>query len=77
MNNADKYRDNEAIKTVGLRIRAIRVEKGLSQQFLANKCDVELSTINRIELGKISPTLSMLFLIASQLEVSPKDLMPE
>ena len=77
LNNAEKHRDNEGIKAVGMLIRAARLKKSVSQQELANECDVELSTINRFELGKMSPSLSMLFLIAAKLEVSPKDLMPD
>ena len=40
----------------------------------AHKCGLELSTINRIELGKVNPSGSLLFLIASKLEVAPEEL---
>ncbi len=47
---------------------------GLSQQQLAHNCGIELSQINRIELGKINTSISHLFLIASQLGVSAQEL---
>lgn len=53
-----------------MKIRAIRIEKGLSQEQLAYECNLELSQINRIELGKINTSISHLSLIAEALKVS-------
>ena len=64
-----QYRDNELVAKLGSKIREIRLSKGLSQEQLANLCDLELSQINRIELGKINTSVSHLFLIAAKLEV--------
>ncbi len=47
----------------------------MSQQVLANLCDLELSQINRIELGKINTSISHLILIAEVLNVTPVDLL--
>ena len=58
----------------GLRVRAIREAKGLSQPELANECDWEYSQINRIELGKINTSISHLFHLAEKLGVKPTDL---
>ena len=74
MSTPIKHRDIELLKKVGSRIREIRLQKGLSQINLADQCDVELSTINRIELGKASPSITLLFVIAKQLKVQPEDL---
>ena len=74
MSTPIKQRDTELLKKIGGRIREYRQLLGLSQTELANLCDVELSTINRIELGKASPNISMLFVIAEQLQVQPEDL---
>lgn len=52
----------------------MRISLGYSQQELANLCNLDLSQINRIELGKINTSVSHLFLIASILKVSPKEL---
>jgi transcriptional regulator with XRE-family HTH domain len=63
------------VKKVGAKIRQLRIAKGLSQMKFAHKCELELSTINRIELGKLSPSISLLFLFASKLEVEPEELL--
>lgn len=68
------YKAEEALKLIGERIRTIRKEKKLSQEELANLCDIELSQINRIELGKINTSISHLLLISKTLEVPPEDL---
>jgi transcriptional regulator with XRE-family HTH domain len=68
-----KHRDAELIKRIGSHIREVRLQRNLSQSELANLCDVELSTINRIELGKMSPTITHLFIIAEVLKVKPAD----
>jgi len=69
-----RQRNDELIKKIGARIREIRQEKGMSQPQLANSCNVEISTINRIELGKASPSISLLFRIAEHLGVTPSEL---
>ncbi len=68
------YKDENAILKVGAKIREIRIERGLSQQKLADLCNVELSQINRIELGKVNTSVSHIFLIAEKLGVSPTEL---
>jgi len=70
-----KHRDTVLLGKLGARIRDIRQRNGQSQADLANHCDVELSTINRIELGKASPTITLLFVIAEQLNVKPAELL--
>ena len=74
MERQQQYRDEEVIAKLGQKIRAVRTIKGLSQQELANLCGLELSQVNRIELGKINTSVSHLFLIAEKLKVSPKEL---
>jgi len=69
-----QYRDDEIVLKIGQNIRAIRLQRGLSQEQLANLCDIELSQINRIELGKINTSVSHLFLIAATLQVTPAEL---
>lgn len=66
-------RNIQFIKDVGLKIRSLRISKGYTQQHLANLCDVELSQINRIELGKINTSLAHVKLIADALEVNVKE----
>lgn len=69
-----KHRDTELLAKIGSRIRDIRLHNGLSQTEFANRCDVELSTINRIELGKASPSLTLLFIMARELKVTPAEM---
>jgi transcriptional regulator with XRE-family HTH domain len=57
-----------------MRIRELRTAKGLTQETLGNLCDVEESTINRIELGKANTSLTHIKSIADALEVDPKKL---
>ena len=69
-----QYRNEEIILKLGQRIRELRIKKGFSQEQLANLCNIELSQLNRIELGKINTSVSHLFLIAQTLNVKPADL---
>ncbi|MBL7690589.1 MAG: helix-turn-helix transcriptional regulator [Flavipsychrobacter sp.] len=70
----NQVRNEELLKVFGKRLKQLRESKGLSQQELANLCDIEHSQISRIELGKINTTISTLFLIASKLEIEATEL---
>ncbi len=70
-----QIRDEAILKTVGLHIRKLREKAGYSQQELADLCDMELSQINRIELGKINTSVGVLFRIASILNIKPSKLL--
>lgn len=64
------------MKAVGAKIRAYRIQRGLTQMELALACDdKDYSQINRIELGKVNFSISYLSLIAQVLEVKPQDLL--
>jgi transcriptional regulator with XRE-family HTH domain len=70
------YRDDDFLAKVGVRIREIRTSQGLTQTDLAFKCnDKDYSQINRVELGKVNFSVSYLSLIASALNVEPKELL--
>ncbi len=45
-------------------IRALRAERGWSQQELADKLDVSRQSVNAIETGKYDPSLPLAFAIA-------------
>lgn len=65
-----KYNRNQALITaVGKRVRELREQNNLSQQELANKANMELSQLNRIELGKINTSISHLGAISEALNV--------
>ena len=60
------------VKAIGEKIRSLRIQKGISQEELANEAEVPLSQIGRIERGENNPTISTLFVIAKALEVELK-----
>ena len=63
-------RDETLHIKVGLKIREIRLQKNLSQQDLAAKCNFEKSNMSRLEAGRVNSTLSTLNKIANGLEVN-------
>jgi transcriptional regulator with XRE-family HTH domain len=58
---------------MGEKIRQFRKRKNLTQAELARRLGVDRSTINKIENGKIRPSLALLERIAHELGVSVKD----
>jgi transcriptional regulator with XRE-family HTH domain len=62
-------KNKAVVKAVGERIRKLRIQKGFSQEDLANEAEVPLSQIGRIERGENNPTVSTLYVIALALEV--------
>ena len=48
-------------------IRALRKERGISQEDLARRCGVSRQTINAIENNKYDPTLALAFRLANTL----------
>ena len=48
-------------------IRALRKERGISQEDLARRCGVSRQTINAIENNKYDPTLALAFRLARTL----------
>ena len=60
---------------LGKHLRKLREEEKLSQEDLANDCDIPINQIGRIERGEINTTVSTLYLIAKALHLKPKDLL--
>lgn len=56
-------------------IRQVREEKGITQEKLAELAEVDRTYIYRIETGKRSPSLDIVFRIADALKVSPGHLL--
>lgn len=60
----------EELKTqIGLRIIALRREKGWSQSDLARACDKDRQAIEKLENGRVNPTIYSLLEIATALEL--------
>ena len=58
------------LKKLGERIVAIREAKGLTQTQLAEKCDKDKQSVNRLEKGNVNPSVYYLQQVAEALEVS-------
>lgn len=60
--------DEAFIKKVGLRIKTLRKERGMTQFDLAIKSDMEENALQRIEAGRTNPTLKTLLKITKGLD---------
>ncbi len=65
----------EEIQLITSKIRAYRIEKNLSVQDLAYLCDMERSSMSRIESGRVNITIKTLFTISKALNINIKDLL--
>jgi len=63
-----KTKDPDSI-LLGRRIRTLRITKGLTQQKLGNKADVDYKFIGEIERGNMNPSFKVLVKIAKVLGV--------
>lgn len=63
------------IINLGIHIRRLREKKNLSQQDLANDCNIPKSQIARIERAKVNTTVRTLIKIANALQIEPKELL--
>lgn len=57
-----------------IKMKLARVEKGLSQQQLADRVEATRQTIGLIEKGKYNPTLNLCIKIAKSLDRTLNDL---
>jgi len=56
---------------LGKKIAILRSEKGLTQEELVNKCNLNVRTIQRIETGEVTPRNSTIKIIFEALDYSP------
>ncbi len=57
------------LKNIGINVKSERLRKGLSQEELAEKCDISRNTVSLIETGKINATILRILDIAKVLGV--------
>ncbi|MDQ1097059.1 MULTISPECIES: helix-turn-helix domain-containing protein [Chryseobacterium] len=57
-------------KALGARIIELREQKGWSQSDLARACNKDRQAIEKLENGKVNPTLYTLLELANALEIS-------
>lgn len=67
--------DAELAQAFGAAVRALRTERGIAQELLANQAGIERSHLGKIERGEHMPTLAIIFKIAGALECSTAALM--
>jgi transcriptional regulator with XRE-family HTH domain len=67
-------KSDDAIKAAfGQRVRDIRVKKGLSQEGLAEMCELDRSYIGGVERGERNVSLLNIRKIADALGISPRE----
>lgn len=66
--------DAKILKSIGAKIREIRLLKNMTQKELAFTLDIEISQITRIETGKINTSILNLIKISKALEIDIKEL---
>lgn len=67
--------DAKLAQAFGAAVRALRTERGIAQESLANLAGIERSHMGKIERGEHMPTLAIIFKIANALECSTTVLM--
>lgn len=64
----------DIIKKIGLKIRGLRENQGLSIMDLSDKLDIEYNNLIRIEKGRTNPTIATLLKICEGLNVRLVDI---
>lgn len=68
---------NDELIKLGLRVRELRLSKSLSQTDLAFKIGKDQPSINRLEKGKINPSILYLLEIAVGLDIPVSKLLED
>lgn len=63
------------LQQLGKNITRLREAAGLSQTELALRCDKDRQSLNRLERGRINPSIYYLLQIADELKISLSDLL--
>jgi transcriptional regulator with XRE-family HTH domain len=61
----------EVLGFVAANVRRLRIRRGLTQEALAERAGIDLTTEQRIERGATNLTLAVLVALAESLEVAP------
>ncbi|WKN42172.1 helix-turn-helix domain-containing protein [Tunicatimonas pelagia] len=65
----------KASDTLAQRIRGRRVQRGYSQEFLAESANISTRTLQRVEAGQTEPRGHTLIALAQALDIAVEDLM--
>lgn len=60
----------DRLKNIGISIKSERLRRGMSQEELAERCDISRNSVSLIETGKINPTIIRVIDIADALDIS-------
>jgi transcriptional regulator with XRE-family HTH domain len=71
-----KMSDAKTLRTLGERIRELRKAAALSQEALAERAEIHVNHLRRIELGQANPTYLVLLRLARALGTSLPRLLP-
>lgn len=69
-----KKRYQKKLEGFGKNLKKLREGKGMTQEQIAFKSGISFTTINRLENGKLNPTLATLYAIADTFKVSVQEL---
>lgn len=64
-------------RACGVLVKAARLGAGLDRQGLASRIGLSVSTVSRIETGRLFPSVLHVLLIAVALDVDPGSLIPD
>lgn len=70
-----RNRNQDYIKAFGKHLKKLRLSKELTQEELCYRSGLQLSHIGRIERGERTLTLPTIYVLATALEVEPKELL--
>ena len=62
-------------KSLGIKVRSLRENAGMTQEELASVCDVSWRTISNLERGLVVPDLLMIYKIAKRFHISIDEMM--
>jgi transcriptional regulator with XRE-family HTH domain len=77
MPKAESSALNETTRVFGERVRARRLELGLSQEAAAVRCGIHWTQLGKVERGQRSLRLETIVKIAGGLDVDPGELVAE
>jgi transcriptional regulator with XRE-family HTH domain len=66
--------ENILKESFGKILLQLRKEHGVSQQVLADNCNIERAYISRLERGLFQPTITIVFKISDYFEIKPAEL---
>ena len=67
------YKNQRAITAFGDQLKSLRLAKGFSQEQLANRADIPINQVGRIERGEVNTTISTIYALADALNIRVRD----